>query len=1136
MALTSYQTYYMKQKNIRIAVASLFLTAIFTGTGFSQEKVITDITPVTWKAEPIIPGQSSLYGLGQYTIRGASPNLLKGLMLVDDYKDKMAPFTLEFESSEDITVYVFMYGNENEWSQWPVSKSFIKWELTKEGKPAESKHFMHYKTFPKGNVSLSYQPTVKAGTRPFFIITSKSLLLEKTHSEESTPPLKLITLNENDQPIRIDGLFDTEELQASKKINLYLPEQTGGKISTVDPEEKTDVYISRHDNHLNIHAVCHKMPGSEILTNVKTNIIDLYKDEAFEIYIKPEKDAVNYAQIVINSLGYYYITGKTTPDVKRTPLEIKTSKQADRWELELAIPLKIFTASDLIGLNFTRTTYDPKQIIQERTGWATTVYNDIDHYGTLFLAGGDDAYNRKTVTELEADYAEKLKAETNRYQGVEETPYDAFMLWPEPKFITKWAGRIPLHHLTINDLSKAPHTAELLKKELAEKYNFLFSAENKYPLTISLANHPNIQGILKKHGLDEKLKGKHPDAFIISSSDNGVLICGNNERGIYYGIRAFLNSVDYYTGSGENPHIGFMNIADWPDQEMRFLFWRIEGITRETKPDIAMIKKYIYDIAAGSKYNGIVFMVQDGVQYLSAPEIRTKGAFTREEFKDIVSFCRENYIDPIPAMNTPGHAGWIVRKHNELGELNVNTICTRNPASLKLIFDIAEEMIELCGGVGRVKYFHVGRDEIRWEANDRKHQKIKDECAFCKGTPWKDLLLEYIKHEHAFFTERDIRMIMWSDMFDENRNGKRYNTADILKDVPKDIILSPWSADGYPAIKDYIKMGFDVIKGATGYKVVSVFDDVSIGHMFAIFSRDPWMNFTIVKLSSHNYYNHLSVGLYGGNAWKNDLTLKPNNPNDWENLKATVQKRGEEKKLTFLFENGNAFTYLHSKKRFPSESDVFQEIDISKYCNTLRLDCFNAGDLNDLSGLKTGNQVIAGIPTRIEEKIIVLQDDPVQNIEISTRASSLLFLYAAYLAPEKEEAFKVRIRRNPEFKTETKRNPIAYYLIKYDDETTEEIVMNYGFNVGELRPPLHSRYTYDSRYVHRAVEEGESWPEVQDCRDCSPGAPAAYQYEWVNPYPEKEIVSMDFIPLNSEVVPALISLTARAVKPKDSPF
>ena len=1108
---------------LKLFFAFIFITGI-VNICFSQQKVVKNIKPVTWKIEPLVAGKSSLYGQGKYIITSASPVLQKGLMFYDNYKNKRAPFTLEFDAAEDINVYVFMYSNKSAWSKWPASKAVIKWEI-KGGKKV-SRYIMRHKKFPKGRVVLKYDSDdPKAGTRPFFIITSKSLYLQKKATSPKNTEIKLISVKNNEKPVKVDGIISKGEYTEVAKITLHLAEKDLKNISAEPPEEKTDVYVTKDNKNLYIGAVCRKNKGSKILAQFNKNVSSLWQDECIEVYIQPEKKSAKYTQIIVNSLGNYYVAGAG----RENSFEVKTRKYADRWEMELAVPLEMLSGSEFIGINFSRTTYDSRKMLKERSGWGTAKYNDVDNYGTLFFAGSDEKQNQKTIAMLKKEHEEKLKQKALGYKNITESSYKHFVLWPEPKFIRKFRGAVKLDSFKVTDLAKAHNTAELLKKELKKQYDFDFNMSGGHELILSRIDNPHIQKILKKHKMQDKLKGKKPDSFIITISDDGILIAGNNDRGIYYGVRAFLKIVDYSTEIGKSPAAGFMNIADWPDQKLRFLFWRFEGITREAKPDLNMIKRYFYTLA-GARYNGIVFMMRDGVKYKSHPEISTRGAISTDEFKDLVKYCRENYLEPVPSMNTPGHCNWLVRRHKDLSESNINTICTRNPKSLKLIFDIAQELIDLCGGVRKVRYFHVGGDEIRWDNNDRNNKWIKDECSFCKGTPRKDLLLEYIMKEHAFFKKRGIRMIMWSDMLDPKRNGEHYQTYKILKDLPRDIILSPWSSLGYPKLAEYKKLGFTVIKGATGYKVLSEFDDISEGHMFAIFSRNQWMTFDMVRLSSHNYYNHLSAYLYGQNAWTNDKTIKVRNKEEWDNLKTTLQKRGEKKKLETLLKYGNAMTYFQNKKRFPAETKRFKIIDISKYCNRERADCFDAGNMFDLSGLKNGRQSIAGIPMEINEKIIVLPSGSVKNIKIAEKASSILFLYAAYLDSSKEKAFQKRIRFKPEFQIVNKRSPIAYYIIKYADDSSEKVTMNYGFNVGALRPPLHSRYTYDIRYVLRAAPENQDWPEVQECRDCSPGAPAVYQYEWINPHPDKKIISIDFFSMDTEAVPALIALTVRGAK------
>ena len=106
---------------------------------------------------------------------------------------------------------------------------------------------------------------------------------------------------------------------------------------------------------------------------------------------------------------------------------------------------------------------------------------------------------------------------------------------------------------------------------------------------------------------------------------------------------------------------------------------------------------------------------------------------------------------------------------------------------------------------------------------------------------------------------------------------------------------------------------------------------------------------------------------------------------------------------------------------------------------------------------------------------------------------------------------------------------LSSYLVRYSDNTTEKAIMHFGYNVGNLRPPIHSRYPYDVRHVYREKQNQMEWPEAKDGRDITPGAPALYQYEWINPHPGKSISEINFISMGTEVMPALVGLTIRDV-------
>ena len=63
------------------------------------------------------------------------------------------------------------------------------------------------------------------------------------------------------------------------------------------------------------------------------------------------------------------------------------------------------------------------------------------------------------------------------------------------------------------------------------------------------------------------------------------------------------------------------------------------------------------DLAPGG-VNTLVLRVDYGYEYTSHPELRSEGALTREQVKQLVSTARENHIRLIPHINLLGQQSW----------------------------------------------------------------------------------------------------------------------------------------------------------------------------------------------------------------------------------------------------------------------------------------------------------------------------------------------------------------------------------------------------------------------------------------------------------------------------------------------
>ncbi len=114
------------------------------------------------------------------------------------------------------------------------------------------------------------------------------------------------------------------------------------------------------------------------------------------------------------------------------------------------------------------------------------------------------------------------------------------------------------------------------------------------------------------------------------------------------------------------------------------------------------------------------------------------GFFTQEEIKDVVSYCKERYIDVIPEIDLPGHTIAIIASYPELSckkeKIDVcmkqgifpEILCAGNEKVYEFLSELLDEIIPLFP----YKYFHIGGDEVpktNWKKCEQCNRKLKEE-------------------------------------------------------------------------------------------------------------------------------------------------------------------------------------------------------------------------------------------------------------------------------------------------------------------------------------------------------------------------------------------------------------------------
>lgn len=199
-----------------------------------------------------------------------------------------------------------------------------------------------------------------------------------------------------------------------------------------------------------------------------------------------------------------------------------------------------------------------------------------------------------------------------------------------------------------------------------------------------------------------------------------------------------------------------------------------------------------------------------------------EGTMTPEATRRIVEIGKELGITLIPQIPAFGHASMgitapgrhaILDAHGEYAplfeSLNGWNWCLSNPETLKVQFEIIDELMELFGNPG---YFHIGCDEA-----------AKPSCPECLASDYRALVVKHILELHKGLKERGAKTMLWHDMFLQEGDGRwkgfyangTKETSKALESFPRDMVICDWfyakEAPSYPTLKYFRDMGFDVL-------------------------------------------------------------------------------------------------------------------------------------------------------------------------------------------------------------------------------------------------------------------------------------------------------------------------------------
>jgi hypothetical protein len=238
-------------------------------------------------------------------------------------------------------------------------------------------------------------------------------------------------------------------------------------------------------------------------------------------------------------------------------------------------------------------------------------------------------------------------------------------------------------------------------------------------------------------------------AYRITIRQGRIIIEGNEEVGLFYGIQSFLQVLKPVSDGRFKLPVG--TITDWPDLELRVIHWD----TKHHRDKMETLKRYI-DWSAYFKINAIAFEIEDKYEYPTHPVIANPNAFSKEEMNELTRYALDRFIQLIPNVQAPAHMGFVL-KHKEFEHLRAEQesnyqACICDEEAIELIFDMYQDMIDATPGVD---YFLASTDEVYYAGIcDKCKDEYNDEN---RSQIWVD----YLYRVNQWMNKRGRRVLAW---------------------------------------------------------------------------------------------------------------------------------------------------------------------------------------------------------------------------------------------------------------------------------------------------------------------------------------------------------------------------------------
>ncbi|NLC44907.1 MAG: family 20 glycosylhydrolase [Clostridiales bacterium] len=669
---------------------------------------------------------------------------------------------------------------------------------------------------------------------------------------------------------------------------------------------------------------------------------------------------------------------------------------------------------------------------------------------------------------------------------------DSPNLYPSPVNAKFEQDKISLHTLkTISladDSQDAEFAAKYLQNRVSERFDYDLSISQSDSHSLSLESE---NGILL--GIDNNIK---EEGYKVSISSEGANLTASNRLSLLYAIEAFVQLCD----NGKFP---MCEIEDYPYKPIRGFH-----IGLPPREEIEFAKRLIRYVLIPMRYNILIVEFAGGMRFDRHPKISeawvqgnqagiegTQPLFPhgsmvaggelleKDEVRDFVKYVKSFGIEVIPEVQSWGHVQYITYAYPEIAELAEEAIgdkkmdtrsadqppstfyhhsyCPSLDKSYEIIYDIIDEIVEV---VQPEHYVHMGHDEIYQIGI----------CPRCKDIDHSDLYAKHVTRMRDYLKDKGLRMMIWSDML---HSTERYLTYPAITKLPKDIVMLDfiWYFHFDIDMEDHIlPHGFDVVMGNMYSSHYPRFESRMAKEGMIGGQVSTWCRLDEYYLAKKGKIFDL---LYSAEMLWSDSY----NSNAREVYTRIVQEM---------------IPQVRDELRGISKPETYKKIAepiALPQSATPSLPRELNAEIKDILGAGNGNANDSICSNAFDLSQAQRLTDTSIKVEVSKKYSKLVFLHATSNNAK-------RIAWEP-------LTQVGEYIVKYSDNKEVVIPVEYAGNISVwTRPfakPMPQQFYRHQGYVATYMSDPLIQAKTEDGKDIT-----ALGYEWVNPYPDNEIVSI----------------------------